>query len=229
MNTFKKLFLLTCCSAIALPALAQDRSLSEAEINELFEQMFLKEELLIDTDDVELEDKQREEIGGEILQHYTEEFSRKFKHRVIADDGTIGEPFQVSENRYWYKQRLIAEKDYKNLNIDYKIKDIELMGQRAIAHVNVIATYKSDLTDYKHDPKMTADGIVKSECEYQIKLDFDDMPRITYENCTMKTLISNIDLIEESDYKEAARYMVNPPKRKAEYILDGFNPAQFTN
>lgn len=225
MNTFKKLFLLTCCSVIALPALAQERHLTEAEINELFEQMFLKEELSVDTDEIELEDKQREEIAEQILEHYTEEFSRKFTHRVIADDGTTGTAFQVSENRILFKARLEAEKDYKNLTIQYDIKDIEFMGQRAIAHVNSVATYKSDLTDYKHDPKMTADGLAKSECEYHIKLDFDDIPRITYEKCTMKTLLSNIDLIEESDYKEAARYLVDPPKRKAQYLLEGFNPA----
>ena len=103
------------------------------------------------------------------------------------------------------------------------------MGQRAIAYVDIVQTYRTDLTEYKHDPKITADGLTKAECKYHIKLDFDDIARITNENCTVKTLISNIDLIEESDYKEVARYMVDPPMRKANYILMGINPAQSAN
>jgi hypothetical protein len=223
MNTFKKLFLLTCCSVIALPALAQERHLTEAEINELFEQMLLKQELLVDTDEIELEDKQREEIAEEILAHYTENFTIKFKHRVIADDGTVGTPFQAQANRFGYKYGLAAEKDYNNLTSQYKIKDIEFMGQRAIVKVTLLFNYKIDMTDYDHDPEITANALSNQDCEYHIKIDFDDMPRITHEQCTIKTLISNIEMHDESDYKEAARYLCDPPKRKANYILDYYD------
>ena len=222
MKKFKYLFLLPAFCLLGTPVQAQDRNLTEAEITQLFDELFLKQESIEDTNDIEIEEKQREEIAKQILYHYTEDLIHKFKHIVMVEDGTHSYPFKVHENRLEYKDRLTWEDKIKNLSIEYKIDDTDIMGQKAAVNLTSLMKYQIDATDYDDQPKLSADATLKAECTYIIRVEYDDVPRIQLEDCNYRTLITNLE-VEEKDHMEEARYTTMPPKKIAHYIIEGIS------
>ncbi len=193
-NTAKYLLLTAGFCVIGLSAQAQqDRDLTQAEINQLYDDLLLKEISLIDTDDIELEDKQRKEIAQQIVYHYTEAAQIKGTYKILTEKDDILPFVNIQMDRGLFENALKEEKKIKNMEAQYDIKNIEYMGQKAIVDVNIIHTYKYDATEIEDIIKVTADVITKNECRHHIVIDYDDIPRISHENCKGKAMVTNIE------------------------------------
>ncbi|MCB9963387.1 MAG: hypothetical protein H6857_00395 [Rhodospirillales bacterium] len=190
-------------SILPVPSFAQDRNLSEMEVKKLFEELVLQEISLVDTDEVTLKDKQRRQIADQILFHYTEDAKMKYKHLVLNEKNQIA-PLQQGYHDYLtYKAALSQDNKARNMSGEYKIKKLELMGQRAEADVNFVYHYQIVADKFGDLIKYKADVVTKGECAMDIKVDYDNIPRISYENCDVRSYVSNID-IDKPDFMQDA-------------------------
>ncbi len=202
LNAKYSLLALGFC-AIAFPVQADDRDITEAEVNQVFENLFLLQSSIINTDDVELKDKQRKEISEEIVSYYTEDAIIKSREVRMTESLEKLPIINTKLDKYAYKNLLDVENKFKNSNYSYEIKNIDFMGQQVDMDVNVINTIQYDATGFEDQIKLSADVISKHVCNIQMKIDYDGRARISYENCKARTYISNIDL-EVPDYMEDA-------------------------
>jgi hypothetical protein len=186
---------------IGTNATAQERALSEPELVTFFEELLLKETSIFDTVDIELKDKQREEIAEQILYHYTKDARMKYSHVALTEENEILPYVKGYHDYNSLEAYLSQDTKIKDMQAKFEMKEVKLTGQRAIVNVNMIYTYRLDATEYSDVVKFKADAITKVNCTEHIKIDFDGVPRITNENCTGKTLFSNIDIEEPSFMK----------------------------
>ena len=194
MKNNKFLLLALGLFAFATPAQADDRDITEAEIEQVLENILLMESSIINTNDVELEDKQREEISKEIVSHYTDDAVIKFYEVRMTEKLKRLPILQGKYDKYAYENILEVENKLRNLNGSFDVKNIEFMGQQALVDVNIIYTFQYNATGYEDNIKISADILTKSACKMHMRIDYDDRPRISNENCKSRSYISNIDI-----------------------------------
>lgn len=204
----KKYFLMALgLCMFCMPASAQQRDITEAEINQFYEDLLLKESSIINTDSFELQDRQREEIAKEIAAHYTDGSKMKLREVRMTEKYHRLPVIDAYYDKFAYENMLEVEKKIKNLQGTFDIKNIDFMGQNAIVDVNIIYTYQVDATDHDDIIKFTGDVISKATCKSHMTVDYDDRPRIYNENCHTKTFVSNM-YYEVPEYIEDAQGMV---------------------
>lgn len=179
---------------LATPVSANDRDITEAEIEQAIENLLILESSIINTDDIELQDKQREDIAKEISSFYTDDAMIKFFDVRMTEKLTRLPILQGSYDKYAYENIIETENKLKNLNSSFDIKNIDFMGQQAMVDLNKIYTYQYDARGHEDRVKIGADVITKSVCKLKVRVDYDDRVRIDNENCKSRTYISNIDI-----------------------------------
>lgn len=203
MNTKYFLLALGLC-AFSVPAVqANDRDITEAEIQQYYTDMYFLESSIINTDDIELQDKQREEIAKELSSLYTDDAIIKLYDVRMTEKLKRLPVINAKFDKYAYENVMEVESKLKNLNATFDIKNIDYKGQHAVVDINTIYTSQYDATSHEDIVKISADVISKSMCKNHMKIDYDDRPRIYHQDCKSRTYISNIDL-DVPEYMEDA-------------------------